>query len=102
MVIFSCLVGGAVGACLLLFLFHSRFEPVSLPQSQKAFCLLGCGALLSLSFHWALLIPAACMAAFAMARFLGGASCPRSLAFAGLFGLLYSAACFAVQLLPPI
>lgn len=102
MVIFSYLVGGAVGACLLLFLFHSRFEPVSLPPSQKAFCLLGCGALLCLSFHWALLIPAACMAAFAMARFLGGASCPRSLAFAGLFGSLYSAAYFAVQLLPPI
>lgn len=99
MVIFSCLVGGAVGACLLLFLFHSRFEPMPLPRSQKVFCLLGCGALLCLGFHWALLIPAACMAAFAMAFFLAEAPVGRSLAFSALFGFLYICACVSARLI---
>lgn len=92
MVIFSYLIGGAVGVLLLLFLLVSRFTPTKPPLSQQILCIGGCWVLLCLSSHWALLIPAGCMAAGAVAYFFGNASLPKAFSFSVLFGALYAAA----------
>lgn len=92
MVIFSYLISGAAGVLLLLFLLVSRFAPVKLSSGQQVVCISGCFALLCLSEHWALLIPAGCMAAFATASFLAQAPTGRAIGFTVLFGALYAAA----------
>lgn len=92
MVIFSYVVSGIVAVLLLYFLLQSRFAPAELPQGQRIVCFGGCMVLLCLGGHWALLIPAGCMAAFAMAHFAGQASIGKTIGFTVLFGLLHAAA----------
>lgn len=99
MVMFSFLIGGIVAVMLLHFLLQSRFEPINLPTGQRILCFIGCLALLSFGGHWALLIPAGCMAAFAMAHFVGQASIRKAIGFTILFGALYAAAYGIAQLL---
>lgn len=96
---FSYLIGGIVAVMLLHFLLRSRFAPTELPMGQRIVCFGGCLAMLSLGGHWALLIPAGCMAAFAMAHFAGQASIGKTIGFAVLFGLLYAAAYGIAQIL---
>ena len=92
MVMFSYLIGGILGLLLLYFLLQSRFTLTELPTGQRILCFFGCVALLSLGGHWALLIPSGCMAAFAMAYFVGQASISKTVGFTVLFGVLYAAA----------
>ena len=89
---FSYLIGGILGLLLLYFLLQSRFTLTELPTGQRILCFFGCVALLSLGGHWALLIPSGCMAAFAMAYFVGQASISKTVGFTVLFGVLYAAA----------
>lgn len=89
---FSYLIGGILGLLLLYFLLQSRFTLTELPTGQRILCFFGCVALLSLGGHWALLIPSGCMAAFAMAYFVGQASVSKTVGFTVLFGVLYAAA----------
>lgn len=89
---FSFLIGGIVAVLLLYFLLQSRFAPTDLPQGERILCFGGCMVLLCLGGHWALLIPAGCMAAFAMAHFAGQASVGKTIGFTVLFGLLHAAA----------
>lgn len=70
---FPYLIGGIVGVFLLHFLLQSRFATAELPTGQRILCIGGCFVLLCISDHWALLILAGCMAAFAMAHFIGQA-----------------------------
>lgn len=92
MVMFSFLIGGIVAVMLLHFLLQSRFAPAELPMGQRILCFGGCFALLCLVGHWALLIPAGCMAAFAIAHFIGQASIGKTIGFTVLFGVLYTTA----------
>lgn len=89
---FSYLIGGILGLLLLYFLLQSRFTLTELPTGQRILCFFGCVALLSLGGHWAPLIPSGCMAAFAMAYFVGQASISKTVGFTVLFGVLYAAA----------
>lgn len=92
MVMFPYLIGGIVGVFLLHFLLQSRFATAELPTGQRILCIGGCFVLLCISDHWALLILAGCMAAFAMAHFIGQASIVKTIGFTVLFGVLYAAA----------
>lgn len=92
MVIFSFLMGGIVAVMLLHFLLRSRFTPAELPTGQRIVCFGGCFVLLCIGDHWALLIIAGCMAAFAMAYFIGQASIGKTVGFTALIGVLYAAA----------
>lgn len=96
---FSFLIGDIVAVMLLHFLLQSRFAPTELPTGQRIICFGGCLALLCLSGHWALLIPAGCVAAFAMAYFIGQASIGKTVGFTVLFGVLYAAAYGIAQIL---
>ena len=96
---FSFLIGGIVSTFLLHFLLQSRFALAELPIGQRILCFVGCLALLSLGGHWALLIPAGCMAAFAMAYFIGQASIGKTVGVTALFGVLYAAAYGIAQIL---
>ena len=96
---FSYLIGGILGLLLLYFLLQSRFTLTELPTGQRILCFFGCVALLSLGGHWALLIPSGCMAAFAMAYFVGQASISKTVGFTVLFGVLYAAAYGIAQIL---
>ena len=99
---FSFLIGGIVGVLLLYFLLQSRFSLAELPTGQRIVCFGGCVVLLSFSNHWALLIPAGCMAAFAMAYFIGQTSIGKTVGFTALFGVLYAAAYGIAQILTSI
>ena len=89
---FSYLISGIVGVLLLHFLLQSRFAPAELPTGQQIVCFGGCFVLLCIGDHWALLILAGCMAAFAMAYFIGQASIGKTIGFTVLFGVLYTTA----------
>ena len=92
MVIFSFLIGGIVGTFLLYFLLQSRFALAELPMGQRIVCFGGCFVLLCIGDHWVLLFLAGCMAAFAMAYFIGQASIGKTIGFTVLFGVLYTTA----------
>lgn len=98
MVIFSYVVSGIAAVLLLYFLLQSRLAPVELPTEQRIVCFGGCMVLLCLGSHWALLIPAGCMAAFAMAHFVGQTSIGKAIGFTALFGVLHAAAYGIAQL----
>ena len=92
MVIFSFLIGGIVGTFLLYFLLQSRFALAELPMGQRIVCFGGCFVLLCIGDHWVLLFLAGCMAAFAMAYFIGQASIGKTIGFTVLFGVLCTTA----------
>lgn len=92
MVIFSFVIGGVAGVMLLHFLLQSRFTPTELPTGQRIVCFGSCMILLSIGGHWALLIPAGCMAAGAMAYFISQAPMGKAIGFTVLFGMLHATA----------
>ena len=102
MVIFSYVIGGIPGVLLLYFLLRSRFTAADLPPGQQIVCFGGCLALLCVGGSWALLISAGCMAAWAMAYFVGQASIGKAVGFTVLFGILYAAAYGVAQIFAEI